>query len=126
MILCKDCKFLVWYQWSFPYGMDMEICTTQECYNKNNGELDPVTGEIVQITKSVGQSVATMKYPSELNKDCDCSWFEAGRHKRNCGGDFEPGRTPKEEHPYFYAVQNTPKKLKRWQAKAMLDSHFGR
>jgi hypothetical protein len=72
-ISCEDCKFYVNEMWSYPY-CGTQIVTTIECVNLNN----------YKDKKRIFEG--ELRQPNIINKNHNCSWFEAGNNKRNNGG----------------------------------------
>jgi hypothetical protein len=84
-ILCKDCKYLIWYKWWWPYIMgSVEVEAREECDHPKNHEIshNAVTGE-----RYIGDC---KRSPQLINKNMDCGWFRPGKHKDNYGGEMSP------------------------------------
>jgi hypothetical protein len=109
MKLCKDCRWLIWYKWWWPYFMGIaEIELREECDNRNNQKIfhDAVTGED-------SCPFGWKRSPHTINEKGNCKWFERGRHEYNMYGEMKPVEESKLAE-YRAQSQRSMRRAKRW------------
>jgi hypothetical protein len=102
MVLCKDCKHLIWYTWWWPY-IGIETEEVQECDHPKNYKRwrDVVTGEY-QVEDCPSKS------PDSINKGGKCGWFEPGKHEENFEGKMS--EEYKKSLRVYYGERDTPER----------------